>query len=467
MSNGKVVHRTLAVLAALVALVTALVGRPATVGAEETQELLPIVFVHGGAGSAQQYQTQAMRFDSNGYPAELIYPFEYNSGSIAAIIAAPSQLDALIDGIRAARGVEQVHLVGHSLGTSVSSSYLGQPARAAKVASYIGIDGQQGAACPGEVPCLGVFANTTGNLGGNNLHLPHQTHVEVATSADSFAGQYAFITGEPPATTLVLPEPPGQVQVSGRVVNFPANSGLAGATLRVFELNSRTGARTSAPVAVHQLDPTGDFGPVAVNGLRHYEFEVIRDDGAPHGHVYFQPFIRSTHLLRVLQSPAGSAILANTNTGDHHTAGTISRQREWWSTRDAGIGGSDQLWVSTTSASLGDQPPFQIFGAATGNNTIGVHIHDAAASPGQTTGDLLPFFPTQAFQTGVDVFMPAAGPPDGTVTFVNAPRGDLTRPQVLNILNWASSQHRIGVNFNDYVQDINTWGECMRTGACR
>ncbi|MEP6298116.1 MAG: hypothetical protein ABJ382_12385, partial [Ilumatobacter sp.] len=32
----------------------------------------PIVFVHGFAGSAQQYESQAMRFVANGYPAEQI-----------------------------------------------------------------------------------------------------------------------------------------------------------------------------------------------------------------------------------------------------------------------------------------------------------------------------------------------------------------------------------------------------------
>ena len=33
---------------------------------------LPIVFVHGFAGSAQQYESQAMRFVANGYPQERI-----------------------------------------------------------------------------------------------------------------------------------------------------------------------------------------------------------------------------------------------------------------------------------------------------------------------------------------------------------------------------------------------------------
>ena len=93
---------------------------------------------------------------------------------------------------------------------------------------------------------------------------------------------------------------------------------------------------------------------------------------------------------------------------------------------------------------------------------IGIHVHDAAASPGDSTLDLLPFFPTQAFQTGVDVFMPAAEPTDGTVSFVNAPEATRAEAQTINVPNWRSSADRVTVTFNDFVQDINTWGECKR-----
>ena len=104
----------------------------------------------------------------------------------------------------------------------------------------------------------------------------------------------------------------------------------------------------------------------------------------------------------------------------------------------------------------------------TSNGVIGIHVHDAAATPRDSTLDLLPFFPTQAFQSGVDVFMPADEPPAGTVSFVNSPRGDVSRPQVINVPNWRSSTDRVTVTFNDFVQDINTWGACKRakTNTC-
>lgn len=48
----------------------------------------PIIFVHGLAGSASQYQTQAMRFASNGYPDDRIVAFEYSTDGLDAVTRA-------------------------------------------------------------------------------------------------------------------------------------------------------------------------------------------------------------------------------------------------------------------------------------------------------------------------------------------------------------------------------------------
>jgi hypothetical protein len=91
-----------------------------------------------------------------------------------------------------------------------------------------------------------------------------------------------------------------------------------------------------------------------------------------------------------------------------------------------------------------------------GNGTIGLHLHDDAATPGETTLAALPYFSQQPFQSGADVFIPAsaaAGEPDGTVTITNVPRGDTARPQTLNVPNWPSSRHSISVVFTDYPVD--------------
>ena len=165
-------------------------------------------------------------------------------------------------------------------------------------------------------------------------------------------------------------------------------------------------------------------------------------------------------MVRMNLAPPNSQIVANTNLSDNHVAATVVRQKEWWTTHPTGQ--DDLLEIGTTSPSRGDQPPVDALTKVMSNGVIGIHVHDAAASPGDSTLDLLPFFPTQAFQTGVDVFMPAAEPVDGTVSFVNAPRGDTSRLQTINTPNWRSSENRVTVTFDDFVQDIETWGDCKR-----
>ena len=84
---------------------------------------LPIVFVHGFAGSAQQYESQAMRFVANGYPQERIIAYDHDGAGLD-IDAYVAGVTEVVDEALATFDVEQVYLVGHSRGTRVSSTYL-------------------------------------------------------------------------------------------------------------------------------------------------------------------------------------------------------------------------------------------------------------------------------------------------------------------------------------------------------
>jgi len=435
-----------------------------------SEALLPIVFVHGSAGSAAQYASVAKRMVSNGYPAHLIRAFEYDSSSGPAVIGAPAALDAFVDHLRTELGVARVNLVGHSLGTTVSTTYLSVPARAAKIAHYVGVDGRSIADCKALDPgleCLGIFRGSAGAVGPNNVYFNGtQSHVEAATSQESFAAQYQFFTGRAPQTTLILPEPPGQVEIAGRAVNFPQNTGVDGGTLLIWQIDPRTGHRVDAePEAAIEIGADGAWGPIPVNGQQHYEFELLRPDSATALHAYFQPFIRSDLWIRLLSAPPGSATLVNTATGPNHAAAVIIRNREWWTTHPGGP--ADAIEIATASASRGVQAPVNALqnvisdGIAVGQSAIGVHVHDNPTDQFSSLAPI-PFFGSVSFQNGADVYMPAAEPPDGTITFSIIPRGDVFRPQVVNTPNWTSDRHRISINANDYVQDINSWGECKR-----
>jgi hypothetical protein len=67
--------------------------------------------------------------------------------------------------------------------------------------------------------------------------------------------------------------------------------------------------------------------------------------------------------------------------------------------------------------------------------------------------------------TGVDIYVPAADPPDGTTSLVLTPRGGGGKTQVINIPNWASLNHSVSVVFNDYVQEIDSWTKYVPTQA--
>ena len=128
------------------------------------------------------------------------------------------------------------------------------PERAGRVAKYIGIDGLSSPSCPGGVTCMGLWGrgNPARVLGPTNVQLDDQGHTQSVGSAESFVAQYEFFTGHAPRTTLVLPEPPGQVEISGRALNFPANTGIDGSTAGGVHVDDRTGARRGRTPASHR-----------------------------------------------------------------------------------------------------------------------------------------------------------------------------------------------------------------------
>lgn len=391
---------------------------------------LPIVFVHGFAGSAQQYESQAMRFVANGYPPERIVAYDHD-GAGFDIEDYTAGLAEVVDATLEQFDVEQVYLVGHSRGTFVSTQYLGDPEQAAKVAKYVALDGRP---CVDVVPCLAP----------NQASLPGQAHVEVATSPESFAAQYEFLVGEAPEVVeLVAQRDP--VEISGRAVSFPANTGRAGAQLAIWPIESDTGARSSdEPLEVVELDETGEFGPVEIEAGAHYEFELSSPDSAVVHHLYPQPYLRSSRLMRLLSSEPDGPTRANTNSSDQHVSLIAIRMREWFGEGED----ADSLTVAVDG---GDAT--EVITDFVGNNTIGLHVHDDAATPGVTTRAPLPYFSEQPFQSGIDVFIPATPDGTGTVTVTNVPRGDDTRPQVLNVPRWPSSGHAVSVVFTDWPVD--------------
>jgi pimeloyl-ACP methyl ester carboxylesterase len=480
-------------------LVAALLASSVTaVAARADEPVLPVVFVHGFSGSAQQYETQALRWASNGYPKPA-------TGIDRLFVGfSLTHLDQFIDALLAQTGDEKVYVVGHSAGTAVMTSYLNSsPERAARVAKYIGIDGASNTTCPGgvdvngdpNVPCMGIWARgpTTRMVGpDHNVYLSEQGHTQSVTSPESFAAQYEFFTGTAPATTLVLPEPPNQVEIAGRGLNFPNNTGIDGALLELWEVNALTGERKkSAPEITQTLDATGNFGPWSVDAARRYEIAVTRQapDGPRYQHFYFEPWIRSDYLVRLNISPIGSTLseAIRANSGPHAGA-SISRQKEWWGNNTVDPTDVDILDVTTSvpiysstwvgrafCAMLGSAFPDLCDLESLGNiatpgtapytaSTIAMIAFDVGADGVSDTSALVTLGP---FLSGIDAYLPAPDvTPNGVVTFHLDARRE-SRDQVINAPNWPmDGNHFMSVIFREWTQPIETWGQCKLARLC-
>src|SRR3954454_22240654 len=291
-------------VAMVVTLVAVLIAAPSAWGQSFNQN--PVLFVHGIEGSGGQFESQDMRFMSNGYPRAWLDQVDYNSTrAVADKSEVDQQIDDAIAALKQRTGKSKVDVVAHSLGTSVMYDYLtnGPMAaqRRANVGHYINVDGQS--QNPG-VPTLAVWAGrgTPGRHmdGAQNVTIPNQTHVQTCTSSESFIAYYRFLTGRRPARDIVRQN--GAIQIAGRALNFPQNSGLVGATVQVWPLSTDGRRSTATPLASIAIEDGstggGEWGPVTVQAGQRYEFTLIRP-GLPTLHIYYEPFVRSDYTLRL------------------------------------------------------------------------------------------------------------------------------------------------------------------------
>lgn len=407
----------------------------------------PLIFVHGGAGSASQFASQAMRLTSNGYPQSHLHALEYDSSfAVDTMESIHARLDALIERVKEQTGKAQVDLMGHSMGTRVSQLYLASPERAANIGHYVNLDGYPAEAPPGGVPTRAIWAGISLTdrgviLGADNVTVPGQTHVEVATSAETFALFYEFFTDMEAETTAVLPEPSGRVKVAGRTTFFPQNTGVAGATLEIYSISGHDGQRLKKrPAATYVLDESGEWGPFRARRGSHYEFVIVRE-GQNH-HIYKEPFIRDDYFVRLQTSPVGDGVGANMDTSPQQTNLVVSRDKEFLGDLNSG---NDILAINGINV-------VNAFNSPLSNRTTAMYFYDAGSDGVTELLEPIPYFHALPFITGSDLFIPADEQAQGRVRLTMIARGSNGLMQVINLPNWPSHTDRVSVLFNDFVQ---------------
>lgn len=423
----------------LAALCLTLAAAPAQAAKDDPT---PIIFVHGNSGSAQQFETDAMRLTSNGFPRDRIFAYEYDTSG-SSNDAAIANLDGFIADVKARTGASQVDVLAHSRGTTVMHSYLATPERAASVHKYVNFDGRTSTALPGGVPTLAIWGegDQTRTIGGaENVYFPDRAHTEVTTSAASFVKAYEFLLGDKPEFKKVVPENPKRIRVAGRALAFPQNVGLDGGHLDIYEVSSKTGQRVSSkPIYSKAIDASGNFGPVKVDGTAHYEF-AVQTTGGYTIHNYPEPFERSDYFYRVLDAPALRPFIEQ---NPNHSSVTVTRMREFWAGQ-SDPNGNDSLTFNG----------FEVINPATAPRSrriLAVFNFDKNSDGVSDTSASLSPFSSIGFLTGVDNYMPASADHSGKIAVTESMRGKKRHEETINVPNWPSGGDTVSVFFRDYA----------------
>lgn len=434
--RGRLASLVLAALAAasLAVAPEALAGR----GAKPT----PVIFVHGNSGSAQQFETNAMRFTSNGYPHRRLFAYEYDTTG-RSNDAAVAGLDDFIARVEKRTGAAKVDVLAHSRGTTVMHTYLNSSAeRAASVRRYVNFDGRTADSPPGGVRTLAVWGEgspTREIAGAENVRFPNKAHTEVTTSRAAFRAVYEFLTGKRPKHKNVVPEKPTKVTVAGRAVTFPDNRGAGGGTLEIYRIDPKTGQRRGGPLYSLVLPEDGSFGPLKLDGKRRYEFALTRAGSDYTVHNYPEPFERDNHFYRVVDAPILRPFVEQ---GPGHSSVTVTRMREWWGDQ-SNPRAVDRLTFNGVNVINPEIAPRR-------RRVIAIFNFDRNADGVSDLAQALEPFASISFLTGVDNYLPASPNASGTITVRETMRGNRRHTVTTRVPNWPAVGDTISVYFKDY-----------------
>ncbi|MEM0266470.1 MAG: pectin acetylesterase-family hydrolase [Archaeoglobaceae archaeon] len=297
-----------------------------------------------------------------------------------------------------------------------------------------------GTPAPQGIPTLAIWGwgDPSRNVSGAmNVYYPNLTHVEVATSPLTFVEMFRFFTGRDPITPYILPEK--EITIAGKVVYFPYNTVLTTGTLKIYEVDEN-GFRTGGPIATISIND-GNFSFTGKSGVR-YEFELTDYGCVTAMHVYREPFLRSTYWMRILVSPPGG-LADYADRSENHTNILVLRYREIVGQSDPNLDGIDTLKIDGTNVCTPSICPVA-------KRVNGVWIYDKDSDKLSNLTAPIQYYYLQPFQTGVDFYIPASDPPSEAINITIESRGGGV--QTLKVPNWKSSEHRVILQFNDYVQ---------------
>jgi hypothetical protein len=412
-----------------------------------TYERRPVLFVHGVESAGSNFASQEMRLESNGYPHGWVEAIDYNSLGAAAENyngEVETQIEEAIAALKRRSGKSQVDVIGHSEGTKVMYHYLVESPKAAEhresVAAYVNLDGQEGN--PG-VRTLAVWAERSGPTGpegrhmegAENVTMPDMTHVQSATSAQTFLRIFKFLRNKLPTHDIVRQR---SIQLAGKALEFPQNTGLAGDTAEVWPVNSNGERTGKAPMASFLLtDPSeggGAWGPLAAKSGQRYEFALVKPN-AKTLHVYMEPFVRSDYDVRLLGSVP---IEAQTGKFPGSSGAVMIRYEEYWGNEP---GQNDELLVNGLELCTPSLCPWE--------KKVNAYFAFNWEGKEESTLNEEPALSSLPFIQAAQVFLPASEPPNAVDSYQLKSRlgGEL---RTLRVPNWNGTTNQIQIFWNDF-----------------
>jgi hypothetical protein len=410
-------------------------------------ERRPVLFVHGVESAGSNFASQAMRFESNGYPHGWVEALDYDSLGAAGTNyggEVEEQIEKAIEGLKQRSGKSQVVVVGHSEGTKVMYHYLAESEKAAEhrasVAAYVNLDGQEGN--PG-VRTLAVWAERSGPTGpegrhmegAQNVTMPDMTHVQSATSAQTFIQMFKFFRNRLPKHDIV---PQKSIQLAGKALEFPQNTGLAGDKVEVWPLDLQ-GQRTSkTPIATFTItdgsEAGGAWGPIAARPGQRYEFALVKPN-AKTLRVYMEPFARSDYQIRLLGSVP---IEQETGKFPGSSGAVMIRYEEYWGNEP---GQNDELLINGLELCTAHLCPWE--------KKVNAYFAFNWEGKEESTLNEEPALSQLKFIQAAQVYVPASTPPNATVSYqLNSRLGGGLR--TLEIPNWEGITDQVQIFWNDY-----------------
>jgi Lipase C-terminal domain/Lipase (class 2) len=439
--------RATAALSLLLACGALMVAGAASADAR-TYERRPVLFVHGVESAGSNFASQAMRFESNGYPHGWVEVLDYDSLGAAGTNyggEVEEQIEKAIEGLKQRSGKSQVVVVGHSEGTKVMYHYLAESEKAAEhrasVAAYVNLDGQEGN--PG-VRTLAVWADRSGPTGpegrhmegAQNVTMPDMTHVQSATSAQTFIQIFKFFRNRLPRHDIVAAK--GTIQLAGKALEFPQNTGLAGDTVEVWPVDSNGKRSAKAPIATFAItdgsEAGGAWGPVAAKTGQRYEFALVKPSTKTL-HVYMEPFVRNDYDIRLL----GSVPIEQATGKFPGSSGAVMiRYEEYWGDEP---GQNDELLVDGLEICTPNLCPWE--------KKVNAYFALNWEGKEESTLNEEPALSQLKFIQAAQVYVPGSEPPNATVSYQLRSRlgGGM---RTLNVPNWDGVKNPVQIFWNDF-----------------